>query len=353
MKSQWVVMDYKEGMLKKITSLTQIYYGDIEIASERFLNWQYFENPTGNSIMKLAVKENEVIGQYIVIPIRFNVSGSVVIGSLSLNTLVHPQHHGKGIFKILAKEVYKYCQDKDVVFTYGFPNQNSFHGFTKSLGFRYLEVPLLIRLINPVKLLKSKLFNIKSEMYECTDNFNNNTFSDGINIANVNRFGSEFDVFWELICNNSPVMVIRNSEYLNWRYIDIPYRRYHVLKAECDGRICGYIVLRETSVKNIRCGMIVDFIVEKTQVGEQVGDNLIRSALKHFKEANVSISGALMMKHTLEFNILKRNGFITCPKWFLPQPFPLILKLHQKHDKDNIIEDFNNWFVTMGDYDVI
>ena len=63
--------------------------------------------------------------------------------------------------------------------------------------------------------------------------------------------------------------------------------------------------------------------------------------------------GCLMQKHFEEAHILKKAGFFVCPKPIEPQPFPIIFRKFNDMERSELMENFDNWFFTMGDYDVI
>ena len=62
-----------------------------------------------------------------------------------------------------------------------------------------------------------------------------------------------------------------------------------------------------------------------------------------------------MQNNKEEAELLRKHGFFRCPHFLLPQPFPIIYrKFISLEDEDDLtVEDFSNWFFTMGDYDVI
>lgn len=111
----------------------------------------------------------------------------------------------------------------------------------------------------------------------------------------------------------------------------------------------GFIVGRAAEISGVSCGMVVDFMVS----GENsfiMGKSLVEKLMFRFNEEGTVLAGCLMNSHTKEQNILKQSGFFQCPKRLEPQPFSVIYRNHADIQSK---PGFNEWFLTMGDYDVI
>jgi hypothetical protein len=63
------------------------------------------------------------------------------------DTMTHSAHTGKGLFTQLAQKTYDYCKENGFHLVFGFPNENSFPGFIKRLGWSHFDnmTPYLIR----------------------------------------------------------------------------------------------------------------------------------------------------------------------------------------------------------------
>ena len=69
------------------------------------------------------------------------------------------------------------------------------------------------------------------------------------------------------------------------------------------------------------------------------------------KEKYISLSASLRAK---EAKLLKKSKYIKCPKFMEPQPFRFIFRdLSGDGSNSALAGDLNNWFFTMGDYDVV
>ena len=135
-----------------------------------------------------------------------------------------------------------------------------------------------------------------------------------------------------------------SKEYLEWRYIKIPFRKYHLFKFENDGKIKGILVLRARNIMGVKCGIIVDYLT--------VDENLIiKPFLKEFSKGKLDILFATCPENSPEFVSLNNSGFIKVPNFLMLKKLHVIIRLHSTNIS-NTITDFRKWFITFGDYDI-
>ena len=364
----WKVVQYLPENLPETVEMAKEYYGDSWISDPEYLKWQYEANPAGPAMIQLArdVETNQLAGQYVVIPTRFKAFDKTVNGILSLNTLTRQIYSGQGIFTGLAKAVYQAGAEQGSEFCYGFPNPNSYPGFTRKLGFTDLGcVPLLLRPLNVKALIKRKFGSLLASLslpfqlfYQVKDRSDNRYEVYPLTAFNL----SELNAFWAKVQAKYPIMGIRDADYIRWRYFENPYRDYQLygIHKKNSSELIGYIVGRCTEVEGMSSGMIVDFLVDPSV--PEAGSFLLNRLLRFFVDNNMDLAGSLMLPQTEESRILKANGFFTCPKALEPQPFPVIYRRLRPQEEgegnpgagtsDPLLQ-LNHWFLTMGDYDAI
>jgi len=357
----WQVVKYRPENLPETLEMTREYYGESWISDLGYLKWQYENNPAGPAVIQLArdVASDQLAGQYVVIPMRFQADNETSIGTLSLNTLTRQIYAGQGIFTGLANAVYQACAEQGSEFCYGFPNPNSYPGFTKKLGFTDLGcVPLLIRPLNTKALVKKRFGSLLASLalpvhlfYKVKDRSD-----DRYEVYPLTAFDlSAMNAFWTKVQHKYPIMGIRDADYIRWRYFNNPYRDYQLygIHKQNSSELLGYIVGRCTEVEGLSSGMIVDFLVDPSV--PEAGTLLINRLLRFFVDNNMDLAGSLMLPQTEESRLLKANGFFTCPKALEPQPFPVIYRRFspQREGNPDPFLHLNHWFLTMGDYDAI
>ncbi len=74
---------------------------------------------------------------YGVFPVAVRFGDHVVLAAQSGDTMTHPDHRGKGLFIDLAKRTYATAREEGVQFVFGFPNENSYPGFSRKLEWKF------------------------------------------------------------------------------------------------------------------------------------------------------------------------------------------------------------------------
>ena len=113
-------------------------FGNPELFTEKFIDWQYAQNPSGKIVGFNAMAGDTIAGHYVTQPLVANFNGNLTKGLLSLNTATHNDHRGKGLFTQLAEKSYEAAAAEGYEFVIGVANQNSVHGFLNKLGFASL-----------------------------------------------------------------------------------------------------------------------------------------------------------------------------------------------------------------------
>lgn len=356
----WKPVPYSDEYLKQIIEMTREYYGEEnDIANEDYICYEYFNNVNGDVLMRLALdEENGVIaGQYAVIPMKMKVNRKIVNCLMSVNTLTRKEYRGQKIFTGLADSVFEDAADKGYEFVYGMPNQNSYPGFVKKLRFDNIgAVPLYLKPISPSNMVmdfkKSKILEVLAKPFNMFFDAKQPKLDKNMKLVKLDKSSLKLaDDFWEKVQNEYPIIVERTSEYLKFRYLDIPRRKYECYYILENNVPVAFAVGRVMEVANMQCGMLADFIYLKGH--EKAAKSLLKNMSFILKDKGADLVGVMMQSHFKEAKLIKRCGYFKCPKFMEPQPFLLILRTFNEGLKNEGINDIKNWFFTMGDYDVV
>jgi hypothetical protein len=74
---------------------------------------------------------------YGVFPLKIKTGQSVMLAAISGDTMTHSQHRKKGLFLRLAAMTFEKCRKLGIVLVFGFPNNQSYYGFTRHLGWQH------------------------------------------------------------------------------------------------------------------------------------------------------------------------------------------------------------------------
>ncbi len=127
---------------KNIGVLNQLYhdvYGRFN--AEDYYTKKYDTAYTGvEYIGYIAFDEHrKPIAFYGVIPCFIRHSDQLYLAAQSADTMTHPKHQFKGIFVQLANLTFDLCREEGISIVFGFPNQNSLHGFLVRLKWQMTE----------------------------------------------------------------------------------------------------------------------------------------------------------------------------------------------------------------------
>jgi GNAT superfamily N-acetyltransferase len=119
-------------------------YGEQSRFTEKYLQWQYAENPEGQAIGFDAFAGDEIAAHYVALPMRAELFGRPVRGLLALNTATHPAHQGKGLFTRVAAATFARGSELGYDFAVGVSNANATPGLVKKQHFQLVS-PLDVR----------------------------------------------------------------------------------------------------------------------------------------------------------------------------------------------------------------
>lgn len=129
-------LDISDQGIDQISKLLSRVFNNEKKFTFEYINWLYKENPIGEVVgFNAFVGDNLLVAHYALIPIEVILFGKKAKILLSLNTATSQDFQGNGLFTKLAKLSYGKGRDLGFEAVIGIANDDSSHGFTKSLGF--------------------------------------------------------------------------------------------------------------------------------------------------------------------------------------------------------------------------
>ena len=154
--------EISKDKIKSYAKLLSTVFKKTDKFTTDFIDWQYVKNPVGHVVGFDAFYNGDLVAHYVTIPVSYLIKGKTTLGLLSLNTAVHPNHQGKGLFTKLANKTFEEAKHLGYKFVIGVANKNSTHGFLKKLNF-YLVGQLQTKLsFRNISFNKNKEYLIRA-----------------------------------------------------------------------------------------------------------------------------------------------------------------------------------------------
>lgn len=358
MAKNWAIAEYHKDFEPGIIKL----FNDVfhKGRTQGFLEWENRKNPAGQSIIKLAVDHDEVVGHACLWLFRVKLFEQQALAGQGVDGMVHPDYRKQGMYEELAFQSFEAARQQGVGVSFRFPNISALSAISSRLNVsKVCNVPQYLKILkgkdaaemfsgNPVvsmglgmafdvyRLLRGRL-SIKNAAY---------------GVEEITRFGQEFDTLWQRESQLYQIAVQRDAAFLNWRYKDSPIH-YQCFAAYKQGRLAGYIVgaveeKQSKAGKIIKLGHIADIFCS-TEDKEAI-KLLLKEFEKYMELQGVSALSCWMLKHWFYSKELEKAGYVNLKS-------PSILAAGMIGDAykglaDQLLKE-ENWFVTIGDSDYI
>lgn len=350
MEKKWFVKDYEDGDKEKIFLLRKEVYGEPFDSYE--WDWKF-----KNSKILVAINDaGEAVAIRPTVFMKLKFHDQIINAGMNVDVMTHPQFQRMGIFSTLVKKSYQKLKDLNIKVVYTFPNELSFPGYVKSIKWvKVSSIPLLVKPIRTKNLLAQYIKN--STLCSILSPFVNLGFSiifhsrtiesSNLSIKKIERFNSDFDSLWKEVSSRFNISVVRDSEFLNWRYVDRPGYHYEIFSAYEDEKLVGYVVNRIDEIFGVNLGIITDIIATK----DDAARFLIQKACEDLQKSPIDVIGCLMLENYSYYQNLKELGFRKIPKRYSPKQFHFVAKIDEEIlSAEDYME--KNWFITFGDIDI-
>lgn len=181
-------------------------------------SWYFWHNTSHKHNNTYVVRwQNKIVASYSLFPLTIKYKNVQKDGYLCHNVMTDPDHGGRGLFTQLGKYAISSTSSESILI--GVPNENAIRGHMKVGWTEYSKIP----------------FYIKNEFESYTTKDVEKIQSFSFNEKQIAKFNKSYD-----FC------VVKDSDFLNWRYIDRPNIKYDCYKLSDDS---GFIVLKRYEEK--------------------------------------------------------------------------------------------------------
>ena len=213
-------------------------------------------------------------------------------------------------------------------------------------------IPLMVMPIRPLAMIfnalpwLNKILKKPPAIIKTNTDVAFSTKIHGLHINPIEHFDETLDALWQEHSTMAPVMQVRDSRYLQWRYLSVPEFGYRPFAVRRDDRMLGYLVIRMMALKGHMFGVLVDVFPFPMGTGSVIHE--IFSFARQYVKAHGGdfLTCLLPLRET---GILKRAGFRNVPEIFNPKTW----RLGYRYAGDGPSGNLDYWHVTYGDTDVV
>ncbi len=113
----------------------------------------------------------------------------------------------------------------------------------------------------------------------------------------------------------------------------------------------GYAVLRCSTIRGVRTGLVMDLLVSESPLGDTAGACLLAEAEAYFRAERMALAAGLMAPLAAEFRLMSQAGYRSLPRAVAPRVFRFGFFVHDDSEQDLALLSAQDWFITLADYE--
>lgn len=324
--------------------LVTLFNSDMDTCNWVFKN--FAQRPISGYV---AETDDRIIGSFIVIPSLLKIGNKVTVAHCAGGAFVEKKYRGEYfIYPKLAMQGFGELKRLKYL-SYGFATKEQLSFVTDKNFAKFIkDLPEYMRILNSRFLAKKKAKNkllskllipvtwLKlsfDSLYRVDDNGD-------VEIKKISQFDERINDFWERVSPSYQIILVRDREYLNWRYVEKPDKQYTIFIVEKNRKILGYMVL---DIERNQEGELWSRIVDLLTINDDtVIVKLLSFTLNFLLDQKVDVVTCLT-SDSYQAKILKKFGFVKSNSKILSG------KSYSPDVTDGFFLNPDNWFITGGE----
>lgn len=295
------------------------------MAQARF-RWKYLENPYDETMIVCETKQKQIVTFYGGIPYRFQHNGTVDHAVHLMDIMSHPDHRQGKVFISTARHFMSYFGTPgSLLLMYGFPGKAHYAIGEPRLNYRQMAQAAYLK-ANPATIRqKAPTGDLRVET-----------------VSRLSPDDGDWLGLWSDCRGDYPFSMVREPDFVKWRFFDHPEKAYEVLKfiRKSTGTMAGYAVLQHQKEKTT----LVDMLARDNR--EEV-TGILGSAAQNLAEKGVAHMDTWLPENHFLARYARETGFE-----HLPEPLGIVptVSLFEHSPPLDWVKD--HLFYTMGDADL-
>jgi hypothetical protein len=352
---------YKDQHEPELLALRSAVWGaDHPHTNPGFLQWLFAATPPHEPIAASVRLHGKVIGSAGLCRKRILVNGRNAQLAHGLDYMIMPDLKGLAVgyaSVTVARRWIELARELDCAVGLVFPNENSHRILTSShVGLKPMFQPaLLLRPLPRVALTKDikripRRLGTAALRVAAIYGAARSAFTGSRSALQVeDRFGPDYDDLWASMTDKVGIGVVRDSAYLNWRYVDHPVYQYERLCSRLGGKLQGLVIGSRRETFGVDSMLLVDLVAREGD--ELLTCDLIEGFVHRAERQGREMVAAQAIPGGKLYSALKRCGFIHVPLRVDPKPFRTASVVFT--ESANCAWSPSAWYFTWGDIDVV
>ena len=314
------------------------------------LKWRFERSPAGAGWFAVArdtAASGQVIGLIGLIAQTFQAGERRLRCFQVVDVIVDPAYRGRGVFASLGKVLLDGAAREGACMAWGFPNDNAAPAwFGRFSWLRFGTVPFLVRPLHSgyfLRRLAAPLGRADVRLIGKVEKL------DGL--RPIERFGAETDELWRAFGSGLECAAVRDSRWLNWRFVDRPQSDYRSVGLDDGERRLRALV---TSCVLDKHGGRIFYVMEAfARPGEERAlAALLRHELAEAADRGADAALAWCPSKAPNRSAYRRAGFLPLPERLRPVRIHFGAKPLGR-DLPSAAREGERWYVSYFDSDTV
>lgn len=355
----WQARPYRSGDDVRLAQLWTDVFG--RPMSVEHWRWKLKGRPWAvENVWVAGLPDGRIVGQYAGIPVQLQLGGALgalVDAFVIVDSMTHPDFRHRGVRAALITAAHEAWASAGASFALGLPNESSKTSLVEwTLAFQLPWSRLVLRLDEIVSRpgrLPRRLKPAAASIARLADRARrpawqreSGTTVEVETVDPVTFAWPDLDELWRALAPAYTNVLVRDSAWWRWRFIDRPDSPYHVLVARDGGRPRGAAVYRFDESEGGRRGVICDLF---TSPGDRDTANaLLGAALADLWDRGAGTVLTLAPPSGPVDLVLRGLGFRRRPIAFPFMYAPLNARAGRLFSRDA-----RSWHLSGADFDVV
>lgn len=324
---------------------------DLEVSPMDHWRWKFGHLVTMPDLTCIAVADGKVVSHHATIPTITKIGRRCYMASQNVDMCTLPDFRGQGIMGQLLELHRRSSILHNISIDYAFPNDKS-RQLVSLNGYSGAEVKLnqFEFVADPDRFFTGASSRLKRIGYRVLSKIWSDPLEDtSITASSAQTFGREVDRLFARASAEFDFVVLRNKEYLNWRYGDRRGGPFNLRLFHDNGDLIGYMVTKREAIDGTPNVTIVDILMDPDRLADlpKLIDDAVVTARQ---EGAVVVSCCLPRDHPYAGSF-RRAMFFERPRYVGRKAATMVFRSEDKGLEGLLASPTARFHLTLGDTD--